>query len=136
MPLTPKDPMAKILVVDDDGDILRFVTMCLEDQHDVVCTTNGEKALILAKDTAFDVVVTDIFMPMKDGLEVVQALARSSPKTKIIAMTSEKKGGKMNFLNVALHMGATATLAKPFAPDQVRQVVAEVLASDTNLHKP
>ena len=121
--------MAKILVIDDDSDLLRFVALGLKDGYAVISTTSSEDGLVLAKTTPFDVVLTDIFMPVKDGLEVIQELIKSSPQTKIIVMTAELKGGKSDFLNFAMHLGATSKLVKPFTLENLRQVVDEVLAS-------
>jgi CheY-like chemotaxis protein len=120
--------MAKIIIIDDDSDLLKFMTACLKDDHDVVLAASGEEGLVLAKTTPFDVVLTDIFMPTKDGLEVVQELVKSFPQSKIIAMTAEMKGGKTDFLDFAMHLGAAAKLAKPFTSETLRQTIDEVLA--------
>jgi CheY-like chemotaxis protein len=121
--------MAKIIIIDDDSDLLKFMTACLKDVHDVVLATSGEEGLMLAKTTPFDVILTDIFMPTKDGLEVVRELVKWFPQIKIIAMTAEMKGGKTGFLDFAMHLGAVAKLVKPFSPVSLRQTIDEVLAS-------
>lgn len=120
--------MAKILIVDDDSDLLNFVSDCLGGEHDVALTTSGEEALSLAKAAPFDVVLTDIFMPMKDGFEVIKELNKSSPQTKIIAMTAHVKPEQISFLELAGHFGAVAGLSKPFTSEHLRKVINEVLA--------
>jgi DNA-binding NtrC family response regulator len=118
--------MAKILIIDDKQSILDFISVCLEDDHEVVTSSDAQAAILMARQTHFDVVITDIYMPGKDGLEVIQDIARISPKSKIIAITGESSASPTNFLKAASAMGADVTLQKPFLIDQIQGAVSKV----------
>ena len=74
-----------------------------------------------------DIVITDIYMPDKDGLEALMELRRDFPEVKVIAIS----GGvsKQNILQVASALGACRTLVKPFEPAELLQVVEQLAAS-------
>ena len=121
--------MAKILLVDDNQDLLglqgEFLRMS---GHEVETAVNGVEALAQASRKNFDLVVTDIIMPSKDGIEVIIALRKSQPSAKIIAISG---GGRLNakdYLGIAQKLGAAATLAKPFSGSELVATVERVLA--------
>ena len=119
----------KILVVDDASEIRAFATECLAlNNYAVTTAADGEEAMKLAKSFQFDVVLVDIFMPHKDGIEVVREMSEASPHSKVIAMTSEMKGGPTDYLGVAEALGAVASIAKPFMPDALLDLIADVVA--------
>lgn len=123
--------MARVLVVDDDPVILELVKEMLEGAgHAAVAAANGRSAMELVKDTPVEVVLTDILMPDKDGLEFIRELRRDCPQAKIIAMSG---GGSLkinlDFLQVAKRMGAVFTLQKPFTPQALIDAVDCALAS-------
>ncbi len=107
--------MANILVIDDDDSIRFSLKMALEDaNHQVDASPDGAAGLALFVATAPDLVITDIFMPEKEGLETIDAIKRIRPETKIIAISG---GGHMDpndYLNIAKRIGADCTLTKPF----------------------
>lgn len=119
--------MAKVLIVDDDPSFIEFVKLCLINEHDIETAADGKKALALVKKQVFDVVLTDILMPEKDGLEVIQDLNSLSPQTATIAMSAGIPGMPMCILKAAKVMGATKTLTKPFSKDQLLKMIAQVL---------
>jgi DNA-binding response OmpR family regulator len=121
--------MAKLLLVDDNQDLLgmqgEFLRMS---GHEVETAVNGEEALAQAARAKFDLVITDIIMPSKDGIEVIVALRKSQPSAKIIAISG---GGRLNakdYLSIAQKLGAAATLAKPFSGSELVATVDRVLA--------
>lgn len=119
--------MAKILVIDDDQDILDFIRTGLEDTHDVTTAINGEEGLYACDDAVFDVILTDIFMPYRDGLDIVREVAMSYPASKTIAMTGHTGEGQSNYLKAAEALGAFRALQKPFTIEELLKVVEETL---------
>lgn len=119
--------MAKILVIDDDPAMLDYIRIILEEDHDILTAKDGEEGLCVCRENALDMVITDIFMPFMDGLEIVRETIKVCPGTKIIAITGEERDGADSYLRLARDLGADATLRKPFTPDDLQGVVAEVL---------
>jgi CheY-like chemotaxis protein len=123
-------PDAKnILVVDDDEDICDFVSAALEGAgFNVRIALNGAQALALQRKQAADLLVTDIFMPVQDGLETIVQFKAEFPQTRIIAMSAgSRRGMQLNFLATASVAGADATLRKPFGAEQLLATVRGVL---------
>jgi DNA-binding NtrC family response regulator len=112
----------KILVVDDE----RGARMALEvplrlSGYDVAAATSGREALALGTEKNFDVVLTDIYMPDLNGLEVVREFRRKSPATKVIAVTAQ---GSLEIALQAIEEGAYDFIAKPFNIDEVLALVS------------
>ena len=81
--------MANILVVDDEQSIREMLEIYLmREGHEVICEENGEKALALCKKTSFDVVISDIKMPMMDGMTLLNRVKELSPDTIFIMITA------------------------------------------------
>jgi CheY-like chemotaxis protein len=122
--------MTHILIVDDE-DLIRTAlrrTLLLEG-FEVSEATNGEEALTLFRRESPDVVVTDLFMPEKEGIETILELKRDHPEAKIIAMTGGRKGYLQDALEVAKRMGASRTLAKPFEPEELLDAIQQLMAA-------
>ncbi|OEJ69411.1 response regulator [Magnetovibrio blakemorei] len=109
--------MAKILVIDDDQSILDFIQSCLEDEdeYEVVTALDGERGLVECERSSFDLILTDIFMPFRDGLDIIREVSKMYPKTKTIAMTSHYGVGHTDYLKAAEVIGADLNLRKPFS---------------------
>lgn len=126
-PATPR-----ILIVDDYGDLLNTVGELIEEAgYEVTVTTSGRAAIQLNRTRRFDVVITDIFMPEVDGIELILGLRQSDPTVKIIAMSA---GGaqlraltKEEFLQVAHVHGADRTIPKPIDTRRLLAMVRELL---------
>jgi DNA-binding NtrC family response regulator len=113
---------AKVLVVDDE----RGARMALEvplrlSGYDVASAMGGREAIALGQGKRFDVVLTDIYMPDLNGLEVVREFRRFSPDTKIIAVTAQ---GSLEIALQAIEEGAFDFIAKPFDIDEVLALVS------------
>src|SRR5262250_3456960 len=111
----------KVLVVDDE----RGARMTLEvplrlSGYDVSAAAGGREAIALGQGKKFDVVLTDIYMPDLNGLEVVREFRRFSPDTKIIAVTAQ---GSLEVAMQAIEEGAFDFIAKPFNIDEVLALV-------------
>ena len=129
--------MAHILVVDDEPEIRDFCALALRDAgHHVVLADNGQSAIDIHRIKPQDVVLLDMFMPIKDGLETLAALRRTQPAPKIIAVSagwrvtgrrSGTDGGQRDVLDEARALGADAVLRKPFDPDDLIRTVETLL---------
>ena len=123
--------MATILVVDDEPVLLRVVSkMLCAAGYTVTTATGGVAALKLIHDITFDLVITDLIMPDKEGLETITALCRHTPRPKIIAMSGGGRNSPENYLDTARLLGAQRTLAKPFSSAELLEAVAQVLAEE------
>jgi len=124
-------PKKRVLVVDDNDDLRSTVQMLLQaDGFDVAVASDGQEALIQHRAKPADVVVTDLFMPDKDGIETILELRRTYPGVKIVAMSGWTSTQGSDYLRVAREIGAAATLTKPFDPAELSRVV-RALATTT-----
>ena len=107
--------MANILVADDE-ELARFtIREILEAEgHRVIEATNGAEAIQLFKQMPTDVIITDIIMPEKEGIETIIELKRDYPAVKIIAISGGGEIVRKNFFQAAELFGASVTLEKPF----------------------
>jgi DNA-binding NtrC family response regulator len=108
--------MSRILLVDDHVEFLTVQQELLENAgHTVVAATDGFKALVALESAAFDLVITDIIMPRKEGIETIMELRRRHPGLKIIAMSGGGRVGAWSYLELADKLEAFETLEKPFS---------------------
>src|SRR5689334_21685732 len=107
--------MALILVIDDDPAMRRLVTRVLAGRHKVIEAENGAEGLTLRAQHHPDLIITDILMPQKEGIETMREVKKLAPATKIIAMSGDASPNLM-YLGMARSLGADAVLAKPFRP--------------------
>ena len=115
----------KILVVDDEEDILELVRYNLaRDGYRVVCAASGEQALSRAKSEPFDLIVLDLMLPGIDGLEVAKRL-KNKPETRHIPIIMLTAKGEEADIVTGLELGADDYVTKPFSP---RILIARVKA--------
>lgn len=122
-------PSLSILVVDD---VLAFAELLAQGLrglgHTTTCAGDGREAAALLIQQRFDVVVTDIIMPVGDGFELIDAVKRVQPDARIIAMSG---GGKLYsagaVLDAAQQNGVDAILQKPFGPQALSEALDRVL---------
>jgi len=119
----------RILVVDDNADLRSTIQALLQaDGFEVVVAGDGEAALAAHQARPADVVITDLFMPDKDGIETIVELRKLSPKLKIVAMSGWTSIQGSDYLRVAREIGAAVTLQKPFDPQELSRVVRQLAA--------
>ena len=124
--------MARILVIDDDSEIRLLVRHILEkDNHEVTEAIDSEEGIQAFEQNTPDLVITDIFMPGRDGHGTIEKLTREHPGVKIIAMTGHGTAKNNEYLRIAESLGARQTLSKPFTVKDVQQAVLAVLGTDT-----
>ena len=119
--------MAQILAVDDSASMRQMVAFTLKSVgHQVMEATDGQDALNKAKSQRFDLIVTDVNMPIMDGISFIKNI-RTHPNyksTPILMLTTESSMDKKAQGKAA---GATGWIVKPFNPDQLLAVVKKVL---------
>lgn len=114
----------RILIVDDDVQIREALQLLLKRQdHQVFVATNGEEALKIFRDEPADLVITDIIMPGKEGLETILELRERFPGVKIIAISGGGRVGPGNYLKIAMEMGADQVLVKPFKSEDLLEAI-------------
>ena len=120
--------MASVLVIDDDAEVGEAVRRILQRAGFVVSAVmSSEQGLKIAAEQPVDVVITDIIMPDKEGLEVIMELSQEKPRPKIIAMSG---GGMMEprtYLSLAEKLGADEVIQKPFRPAELLALVEKLL---------
>jgi DNA-binding response OmpR family regulator len=120
--------MSRILVIDDEVSIRRILRSILERAgHTVLEAADGHEGMALWRREPTDVVVTDIFMPEKDGVEVIREMKHSATKPKIIAMSGGGARGLLDWRATALGLGADGVLVKPFDERTLLLIIQEVL---------
>jgi CheY-like chemotaxis protein len=126
--------MARILIIEDD-DLLRTVlTSALEFAgHSVVQARNGQEGIELFRAVPTDLVLTDIVMPVKEGVETIMILRDERKNLPIIAMSGGAANAKL-YLNIAGRIGAKRILSKPFTPQHLLEIVDQVLTESN--YKP
>jgi CheY-like chemotaxis protein len=124
--------MATILVIDDSPTILATTAHILEQSgYRVITSCDGKTAIESLRTAPVDVIVTDIYMPGNDGLEVLRDVRRIAPQIPVVAMSGVT--GKGCMLHIAKYLGACASLAKPFSPAQLLEAVAAAQACSSGL---
>jgi DNA-binding NtrC family response regulator len=119
----------RILVIDDDPSIRQTLHIALTKAgYDVLGARDGEEAIQLWRDQGADLVIADILMPKKSGLQVIKELQAHSPSPPVIAMTDGGRTKNLNPLSHAELMGAVRTVAKPFSLEKMLAAVEQALA--------
>ncbi len=121
--------MACILVIDDEAPVRTLFRRILEkEQYEVLEASDGQAGMRLLRENPVDLVITDIFMPEKDGIEVLLELRKASPKLKVIVVSGGGKRVKLDMTQAARIFGAFRILRKPLEPQEVLDAVKEALA--------
>ena len=119
-----------ILVIDDEPALREILSQVLTDAgHRVVGAGNGKEASKALTTGAFDVVLTDVIMPEKDGMQVISELRKKFPEVRIIAMSGGGHVPRDQYLKIAKGLGAHAVLEKPFANQKLLDTVESLILS-------
>ncbi len=120
--------MANILVVDDDPLVLKMLMKIIgRAGYNVWTAENGREALQRIQEESVDLMITDIVMPEKEGIETIAELKKIAPEVKVIAISGGGLSGTDNYLLAAQKLGAARVLAKPFHPEVLLQAIEQVL---------
>jgi len=115
----------------EDEELVRITIerLLVMEGHEVVTAANGREALEALGGGPFDLVITDLVMPEKQGIETIIELKAQSPGSRIIAISGEGKSNVSIYLDLARKLGAAATLTKPFGRTELLRTIGEVLHS-------
>ena len=120
--------MSSILIIDDDPQILKMLRQILEREgYEVTEASNGKQGVRLYRKNPADLVITDIIMPEKEGIEIIIELKRDYPDVKIIAISG---GGRINpedYLDIAKKLGAHRIFSKPVERKELLNAVRELI---------
>jgi DNA-binding response OmpR family regulator len=120
--------MARILVIDDDHAVRLTIQVFLERAgHEVICASDGEQGLRAFTSAAPQLIITDIIMPNKEGIETIMQIRERDAAIPIIAMSGGGRAGNEDFLKMAARLGANEVLAKPFEQHDLTAAVRRLL---------
>ncbi|PKN41730.1 MAG: response regulator [Deltaproteobacteria bacterium HGW-Deltaproteobacteria-18] len=121
--------MQNILVIDDDKLMcLALAKILISAGYNVVQAADGEEGLKLYRSQDFDLVITDLIMPDKEGIQIIRELRKENSRIRIIAMSAGGRGGATDYLKWARLMGAKQCLSKPIKREDLLDAVQAVLA--------
>ncbi len=122
--------MAKILVIDDE-ELARFTLREILEAagHEVVEAQNGDEGTATQRVNPCDIVITDMIMPDKEGLETIVELKGAYPELKIIAISGGGRTRNLDFLKLAGEFGADKIIIKPFSEEELMSGVNACLGS-------
>ena len=116
--------MANILLVEDEDQLRSLLKEVLESEgHAVWDAENGKTATSLLASFPIDLIITDLIMPEKEGLELILEIRRSHPEIKVIAMSGGGRSNPQDYLEMAKRFGAKAVLSKPFTNEAIIDAV-------------
>jgi len=120
--------MARILVIDDDVLVLDMLYESLtREGYDVLRASNGDEGMRLYREEPVDLIITDIFMPEKEGIETIIELRQDFPNVKIIAISGGGRIGTKDYLQMAKIFGVQRTFTKPVAREQLLDAIKELI---------
>jgi CheY-like chemotaxis protein len=123
--------MATILIVDDDPQVCDVLEQVLQKEGHRVCSAlNGAEGICLYRQHLPDLVLLDILMPQKEGLETILEIRQEFPNVKIIAMSAASEGAKIDLLELAQRLGAQHRMTKPFQLQKVIELVDTALSQN------
>lgn len=121
--------MSRILLIDDDDALRKMLRLTLTGMgHSVVEARNGREGVALDATQQPDLVLTDIIMPDKEGIETILEIRRQHPETRIIAMSGGGRVNARDYLVMARRFGARYVLEKPFSNGEMALAIESALA--------
>lgn len=120
--------MKRILIIDDEELTLNLLSQIMEDEgYEVDCAMNGESGLELFRGQKADLVITDMVMPVKDGLKTILELREIDDQVPVIAISGGGAIAKERYLTVAGYMENVHSLPKPFTNKEIVTLVKDLL---------
>ena len=121
-------PTQRIMVVDDDAGVRRSLhTLLSRAGYEVVQAVDGLEAVRLWRDRRADLVITDLHMPKKDGIQTIVELLTHTPGLPIIAMSGGGQTKRLDLLGNAALLGSVLTIEKPFTLGEMMSAVSRAL---------
>jgi len=123
--------MQKILLIDDDEQLRTALKLLLmRSGYEVSEACNGEEADKIYQQYSPDLVITDVLMPERDGLEVILGFRRKNRNVKILAISGGGRGAEFGCLEIAEKLGAQRSLEKPFSSEQFLETVRSIIGQE------
>jgi CheY-like chemotaxis protein len=120
--------MKRILVIDDDVQVRQMLKQTLERAgYEVVDAADGAQGIRLYRDEPTDLIITDILMPEKEGIETIMELKRDFPDVKIIAISGGGRVDPGTYLETARQCGTDRTFTKPFDRAELLEAIQQLL---------
>ena len=118
--------MKKIVVIDDDPQI-RAMLKSMLGSYEVIDTDSSDEVFVLCANSDIELVITDLFMPGKSGVDLIEEVKVKFPTIKILAISGGSQNRKCDFLPLAGVVGANDTLQKPFSLNVLREKVENLI---------
>jgi DNA-binding response OmpR family regulator len=120
--------MAKVLIIDDEPQVRRLIRQMLTRAgHDVAEASDGAEGLASVRADLPDIIITDIMMPNKEGIETIRDVRREAPELPILVISGNP--GSDLYMQMARMLGAHAALAKPFRSSELLRAVDDLLTT-------
>ncbi len=124
--------MAHILLVEDNVELRNVLeSILIEEDHFVCCASDGLEATHAFSQRAWDLVVMDLLLPNKEGLQTIQEILTEDPGLGILAISGGGCGDADSYLAIAKTFGAKDTLVKPFTRTQFLTAISGVLGASS-----
>jgi DNA-binding NtrC family response regulator len=119
---------ARILIIDDEEQIREMLRQMLtREGYEVAVADNGKEGMKICREQEIDLIITDIIMPEKDGIEMILELRHDFPQLKVIAISGGGRLGPDGYLEMAQKLGAHRTFFKPFNRKEILGAVRDLL---------
>ena len=120
----------RILLIDDDDLARKTVALMLEQLgYEVLQANNGENGLALFREALPPLVITDLIMPNKEGIETLIEIKADRPEIRVLAISGGGRLHSRNLLTMAQHLGADHTLSKPFGIGELPGAIGKAMAA-------
>lgn len=120
--------MASILIIDDDAEIRQLLQQMLQAEgYETLGAENGKVGLNIYRRNRPDLIITDLIMPEKEGIETIIELKKEYPDAKIIAISGGGRLTPENYLPIAKRLGAAYTFIKPLEKTALLEAIASLL---------
>lgn len=120
--------MKKILIIDDEPPIRKMLTkLLMKNGYDVIEAEDGKSGTRLCNQYYPDLIITDLIMPEKEGLETIRELKKTNPTIEIIAISGGGLNDPKMYLNMALKFGAVRSFEKPVDNELLLSAIKEIL---------
>lgn len=123
--------LKKILIVDDEASVLKMLRKMLKNEsEEILEAENGERALEICQAQEIDLIITDIVMPKKHGIDLIMEIKKDFPKLPIIAISGGGGvSGRFDYLEIAELLGAKNILHKPFEANDLKNIVNNIFGN-------
>ena len=121
--------MLKILIIDDEAPVRKLLKKLFEkNNYEVLEAANGIQGIKLFNEQHPDLIISDLIMPEKEGLETIREIKKSNPDVPIIAISGGGLADPKIYLNIARNLGAVRTFSKPIDNEILLSTIKEILS--------